>query len=452
MMTSLAGNQKRLVVGLGVSGLSTARYCQRMGWTFDLADSRETPPAAEALLQDFPQSRLFCGAFRTDLLCAYDQLIVSPGIALSEPAIQAALAAGVEVIGDVELFARVVERPVLAITGSNGKSTVTTLVRDMLEDAGIHAEMGGNIGVPVLDLLQLQQQPDVYVLELSSFQLETTTSLKARAAVILNLSEDHMDRYPGMADYAVAKQRIFTGAERAVINRDDAATVPVSAVAEQTGFVTGRPAGADFGLEEDADGCWIVHSGQRLIHSRDVRIKGRHNLANAMASLALVESVGLAAADAVATLKTFGGLDHRCQWVGNYAGVDFINDSKGTNVGSTLAALNGLGPETSGKIWLLAGGDGKGQDFSPLSVPVREFCAAVICFGRDRQRIADSLSALTDTRLVETLAEAFAVAQQQAGAGDLVLLSPACASLDQFRNYAERGQRFRELTEALICR
>lgn len=447
--TAMAGKQY-LVVGLGVSGLATARYCQRMGWAFDLADSRDNPPAVAELRAEFPQSQLFCGTFTVERLCAYQTLIVSPGIALAEPAIQAALAAGIEVIGDVELFARVAQRPVIGITGSNGKSTVTTLVRDMLNEAGCKAEMGGNIGVPVLDLL-LGEAPDVYVLELSSFQLETTASLKLAGAVILNLSEDHMDRYEGMADYLAAKQRIFAHAELAVINRDDHTTIPATRVARETGFTLTEPQGSDFGLVEDADGCWIVQNGERLIHSADVRIKGRHNLANAMAALALVAAVGVEPSCAVQTLKTFGGLDHRCQWVGEVAGVDFINDSKGTNVGSTLAALNGLGPETSGRIWLLAGGDGKGQDFSPLLEPCSRYCGAVICFGRDGARIAETLKSVAECPVVEDMQAAFDLAISRAGMGDLVLLSPACASLDQFRNYVERGQRFRSMVEVHAC-
>lgn len=450
MTHSAATGKQCLVVGLGVSGLSTARYCQRMGWSFDLADSRDNPPGLDALRADFPDAQLFCGALSAERLCAYPQLIVSPGIALAEPAIQAAMAAGVEVIGDVELFARVAERPVLGITGSNGKSTVTTLVCDMLNDAGIRAVMGGNIGVPVLDLLD-GEQPDVYVLELSSFQLETTASLVLAGAVILNLSEDHMDRYDGMQDYLAAKQRIFAHAGVAVVNRDDLATCPPLPVPAITGFGLTTPAGTDFGIEEDAEGCWIVRAGERLIHSRDVRIKGRHNIANAMASLALAETVGLQPLVAVQTLRVFGGLDHRCQWVGSHKGVEYINDSKGTNVGSTLAALHGLGPETAGRIWLLAGGEGKGQDFSPLQQPCDQYCAAVICFGRDRERIAATLRSSSECLVVDDMQAAFDLVCQRAVAGDLVLLSPACASLDQFRNYAERGQRFRAMVEALAC-
>ncbi|WP_221799222.1 UDP-N-acetylmuramoyl-L-alanine--D-glutamate ligase [Oceanobacter mangrovi] len=447
-------NIKRLIVGLGLSGLATARYCQRMGWPFDLCDSRARLGHLEQVKAEFPHTKVTLGALDGEQLSQYQQLIVSPGIALAEPAIQQALAAGVEVVGDVELFARHNDSPVIAITGSNGKSTVTTLVRDILVDAGLNAVMAGNIGVPVLDLLAQpdSQRPDVVVLELSSFQLETTDTLKPRAATILNVSEDHMDRYEGMADYTLAKQRIFHGAEAIIVNRDDAATLPVDGLVNLTGFTLKQPQEDDFGvLAGELDGQageWIVRAGVKLVHSSQLKIRGRHNLANVMAALALVETVGVSPSQALVTLQQFGGLPHRCEWVADVAGVTYINDSKGTNVGSTLAAIEGFAA-MDGEIWLLAGGDGKGQDFSPLADACLGRVQQVCCYGKDALLLQDALQSSCLTAVFETLDEAFDCARQSARSGDLVLLSPACASLDQFANYNVRGEHFRQLARGL---
>ena len=454
-MTLAQKDIKRMIVGLGVSGLATARFCQRMGWNFDLCDSREGLANADAIRQQFPDARLTLGPLDGELFCNYHQLIVSPGVALAEPAIQHALGNQVEVVGDVELFARGILAPVVAITGSNGKSTVTTLVRDMLVDAGLRAEMGGNIGVPVLDLLEdgAADEADVFVLELSSFQLETTTSLKPRAATILNISEDHMDRYKGLADYCLAKQRVYRGAHVAVVNRDDDLTLPEDEISAETGFTLGEPQGDDFGLQagelNGVAGEWIVRAGLKLIHSSEMKVRGRHNLANAMAALALVETLGVSPAKACQTLKSFGGLEHRCQWVGDAEGISYFNDSKGTNVGATLAAIDGLA-QTPANIWLLAGGEGKGQDFSPLQDACSAAVKGVACFGKDAPRLQQTLADVAKTASFETMDQAFAWAQQHAECGDIVLLSPACASLDQFRNYHVRGEHFCSLVGEVL--
>jgi len=458
-MALAQANIKRMIVGLGVSGLATARFCQRMGWNFDLCDSRPNLANADAFREQFPQAKLTLGPLDGELFCNYHQLIVSPGVALAEPAIQHALGNQVEVIGDVELFARANTAPVIAITGSNGKSTVTTLVRDMLVDAGLAAEMGGNIGVPVLDLLKMDGRgntttdAEALVLELSSFQLETTSSLKPRAATILNISEDHMDRYRGMADYCLAKQRVYIGAELAVVNRDDMATIPEEALAGEVGFSLAEPSDDDFGLLagelNGVAGDWIVRSGMKLIHSSEMKVRGRHNLANAMAALALVETMGVSPSRACNTLKTFGGLDHRCQWVGEHQGIAYFNDSKGTNVGATLAAIEGLAADEP-HVWLLAGGDGKGQDFSPLADACRGVVKGLACFGKDAQSLFDTLADACPASLHTTMDEAFAEVVGLAQPGDIVLLSPACASLDQFRNYLIRGEHFCQLVKGVI--
>lgn len=444
-MTSSTAIHTRLVVGLGLTGLSAARWLQRQGLAFDLCDSRDTLPDLDAIRAEFPAAQVTTGALSAALLSRYEQLIVSPGVALAEPAIQQALAAGVTVTGDIQLFADQCRQPVIAITGSNGKSTVTTLVGELLAAAGLRVAVGGNIGVPALDLAAA----DIYVLELSSFQLETTPRLGALAAVILNLSEDHMDRYTGMADYLAAKQQIFNGCHRILANRDDAATLPPQRVADMT-FGTGVPAAGEWGLVQYQGESWIAQGDQRLLAASSLKIKGQHNLANAMAALALVQMAGVDVQQVLPALQQFAGLDHRCQWLGEKDGVAFYNDSKGTNVGSTLAAINGLGPEIRGRIWLLAGGEGKGQDFSPLAHPCGQYVAEVLTYGADAALIANAVSGQCPVSLQTTLDEAFARACALAEEQDVIVLSPACASFDQFRNYNHRGDYFRALVEAVL--
>lgn len=444
-MTIARTINKRMIVGLGMTGLSAARWCQRQGYAFDLCDTRAAVPGLVDIQAEFPLAQIITGPLQAGILSAYDQLIVSPGVSVREPAIVVAAEAGVEISGDVQLFAERCQQPIIAITGSNGKSTVTTLVGELLAAAGKQVAVGGNIGVPVLDL----PPADIYVLELSSFQLETTRNLNAAAAVILNLSEDHLDRYDGMAGYLQAKQRIFQGCRMAVVNRDDAATA-APADLPAIYFSLDRPLAGSFGLQRIQGESWILAGDQPLIAASDLKIKGQHNLANVMAALALVQAVGVDPKQVLPALREFAGLEHRCQWLGRHNGVDFYNDSKGTNVGSTLAAVNGLGPEINGKIWLLAGGEGKGQDFLPLAVPCSRFTAAVITFGADGEKIATSVSEHCRVQRCTTLGEAFQYACKHAQPGDVILLSPACASFDQFRNYVHRGEYFRDLVGAVL--
>jgi len=434
---------KRLIIGLGMTGISAARWCQRRGWAFDLCDTRPELPAAEQIRHEFPHAELYLGELQADLLSRYDQLIVSPGVALATPAIQQAAAQGTEISGDIQLFAEQCDKPVIAITGSNGKSTVTTLVGELLQAAGKKTAVGGNIGVPALDL----PEADIYVLELSSFQLETTANPEAWAAVILNLSEDHMDRYSGMDDYLAAKQRIFHHCRHVVVNRDEAETRPASGQAVDYSFGLSAPAQGEFGLRSENGERWICFGHEKVIAASALKIKGLHNLANVMAALALVKTVGVEPADVLPALQNFAGLDHRCQWLGEKQGVAFYNDSKGTNVASTLAAINGLGAEIRGKILLLAGGVGKGQDFSPLAPACAEFVSTVFSYGQDGEQIAMAVKDNCPVSRCSTMQEAFAAACQQAQPGDVVLLSPACASFDQFRSYADRGNVFRSLVE-----
>ncbi|WP_430459950.1 UDP-N-acetylmuramoyl-L-alanine--D-glutamate ligase [Thalassolituus sp. LLYu03] len=436
---------KRLVVGLGLTGLSAARWLKRQGFAFDLCDTREQLPNIDAVRAEFPDAAIMTGKLNGDVLSQYDQLVVSPGVALAEPAIQQAIAASVAVTGDIQLFAEHCDKPIIAITGSNGKSTVTTLVGELLAAAGLNVGVGGNIGVPALDL----GAADVYVLELSSFQLETTDHLNAWAGVILNLSEDHMDRYSGMDDYLAAKQKIFNGCRQIIANRDDATTFPPAGQVNIT-FGLQAPVVREFGLVRVKGESWIAFGDELIVSASELRIKGQHNLANVMAALALVQTMNVDLNTVLPALKAFAGLDHRCQWLGEKDGVAFYNDSKGTNVGSTLAAINGLGPEISGRIWLLAGGEGKGQDFSPLAGPCGEFVAEVLTYGADGGIIANAVSGDCQVSMQATLDEAFERACSLADDGDVILLSPACASFDQFRNYNHRGEYFRALVEARL--
>lgn len=431
-----------LVLGLGETGLSAVHWLHSQGARLSVADTRENPPGVEALKSAFPQVTLHTGAFTAAIFEAKDLVVASPGIALSEPEIQAAIARGIAVVGDVELFAqyRPVNAKVIAITGANGKTTVTTLVGEMCKAAGLNTIVAGNIGLPVLDALNMET-PDVYVLELSSFQLETTSSLVVDAAAMLNLSEDHMDRYAGMQDYAIAKARIFYNAKLQVLNRDDAWSMLMSRpkLQQVTFGLSEADDAQDYGLRVVDGETWLSCGTHDLMNIRDLKIAGLHNAANALAAIALCRGIGIEYAPIMQTLYNFKGLPHRVEWVAEIDDVDYYDDSKGTNVGATCAALAGL-PR---KVVLIAGGDGKGQDFSPLKQPVAENARAVVLIGRD--------AALIERELLETnvplyqaadLPEAVNIAKKLAQAGDAVLLSPACASFDMFKNYVHRAEVF----------
>lgn len=447
-MTATFMNKERLIIGLGITGLSVARWCVREKLAFDLLDTRSQLAHADEIAQEFPEAQLYLGEMTAELLCQYQELIVSPGVAIAHPAIQQAISQGVQVRGDIDLFAEHCQAPIVAITGSNGKSTVATLVGEMLAAAGVNVAVGGNIGVPALGL----PEAEVYVLELSSFQLETTHQLKAKVATVLNISEDHLDRYAGMAEYIATKQRIYHNAECVVVNRQDAATYLQS---KHEGCISsfGLDASSqsnDFGLLEQHGVSYLAIAEQPLLTTSELKVKGRHNQANALAALAIVAQLGVELKNVLPALTQFAGLPHRCQWLGEKDGVNFYNDSKGTNVGSTVAAISGLGPEVTGKIWLLAGGEGKGQDFAPLVQACKPYVQAVIGFGKDGQQIGAALADSCSFVSVATLDEAFAYALAQAKPGDVVLLSPACASLDQFKDYIQRGQAFTALVEAAL--
>ncbi|MCO7543880.1 UDP-N-acetylmuramoyl-L-alanine--D-glutamate ligase [Pseudomonas nitrititolerans] len=428
--------------------MSVVRHLARRGQPFAVADTRANPPELATLQAQYPHVEVRCGELDVEFLCRASELLVSPGLALSTPALQEAAARGVKLSGDIELFAREARAPIIAITGSNAKSTVTTLVGEMAQAAGRKVAVGGNLGTPALDLLS--EDVELYVLELSSFQLETTEQLNAEVATCLNVSEDHMDRYAGLPAYHQAKHRIFRGARQVVINRDDRLSRPL--VGEEVpvwSFGLGKPDFKGFGLVEENGEKHLAFQFEALMPARELKMRGAHNQSNALAALALGHAVGLPFAAMLQTLRTFAGLSHRCQWVGERAGVSYYDDSKATNVGAALAAIGGLGADIDGKLVLIAGGDGKGADFSALREPIGRHCREVILLGRDAGRLACTLQGAVALKQVQGLEEAVQRAAECALPGDAVLLSPACASLDMFKNFEERGRRFAAAVEAL---
>lgn len=447
-MSLIASDQFRIVVGLGKSGMSLVRFLARQGVRFAVADTRENPPELATLRAQYPGVEVRCGELDVDFLSRASELYVSPGLALATPALQEAAKRGVKLSGDIELFARYAKAPIVAISGSNAKSTVTTLVGEMALAAGRRVAVGGNLGTPALDLLA--DDIDLYVMELSSFQLETTDRLNAEVATVLNVSEDHMDRYADMQAYHLAKHRIFRGARQVVVNRGDALSRPL--VADQLPcwtFGLNKPDFKGFGLVEEGGEKYLAFQFDKLLPVRELKIRGAHNQANALAALALGHAVGLPMEPMLETLKTFTGLAHRCQWVRERNGVAYYDDSKATNVGAALAAIEGLGADIDGKLVLIAGGDGKGADFSSMREPVARFCRAVVLLGRDAEQIASVLGDALPLVRVRTLDEAVSRCAELAQEGDAVLLSPACASLDMFKNFEERGRLFAQAAEGL---
>ena len=435
-----------LIVGLGMTGLSVVRHLKNQGQEVVVIDSRIQPPGLEELHEKYPEVSVYTGEFDEALFMGAAQIIVSPGVPLSEPVIQHGIKQGVETIGDIELFAREVKAPVIAITGSNGKSTTTMLVAEMAKHAGLKVAVGGNIGVPVLDLLS--QRADLYVLELSSFQLETLHSLKPVAATVLNVSTDHMDRYDGLESYAKVKQQVYKQCKVSVINRDDE-KVKTMTVGQQfvSGFTLHEPAAGDFGLREFNGETYLCKGGQKLIAENEVKLGGRHNIANALAALALCEAANISMDDMLSALREFGGLAHRTQWLANKQGVDWYNDSKGTNVGATLAAIEGL--EAKNKIILIAGGISKDADFTPLKNAVKEKVRLVVLMGRDAPQIEQALEGVVPVLYAKDMDDAVHIAADLAHSGDSVLLSPACASFDMFRGFEHRGEVFAEVVAVL---
>jgi len=461
-------NKSVLVLGLGETGLSLARWLVAQGTRVRVADSRELPPTFATLRVELPQVEIRCGTFHDELLDGIDLIAISPGIPLADPFVARAAARGIPIVGDIELFAQQLttkhsstsalsptlsregrggereERPlILAITGANGKTTVTSMVGAMCRAAGLDTEVAGNISPAVLDVLRQRngQPPDVWVLELSSFQLETTSSLNADAATVLNISEDHLDRYADMNAYAAAKARIFRGTGVQVLNRDDARNQSMILPGRKcVNFGLNGPSGFnDWGIERSGGDIWLVQGSQRVMNANELQVSGLHNVANALAALVLCRAIGLPLAPLLDALRVFKGLPHRMEQVAEVDGVTYYDDSKGTNVGATVAALQGL----DRKSVLIAGGDGKGQDFAPLKPVVAQHARAVVLIGRDADRIAEALEdcgvpVVYAHDMVDAVRQSAALAQQ----GDAVLMSPACASFDMFRNYAHRAEVF----------
>ncbi len=447
-----------LVLGLGETGLSMLRWLSAQGARLRAADSRSEPHGLAEAGRHVAAGQIFCGAFGDALFDGIDLIAISPGVPLSDPAVARAVARGIPVAGDIELFAWHLEASglrsntrVLAITGANGKTTVTSMVEHLCKAAGKDAVAAGNISPAVLDVVLARgaSQPEIWVLELSSFQLETTATLDADAATVLNISEDHLDRYAGIDEYAAAKARIFAGCGVQVLNRDDARSMGMALPGREV-VTFGLDVSSherDFGVERERGDIWLMQGDQRLLKVGELQIAGMHNVANALAALALCRAIDLPMTALLDALRSFRGLPHRVERVAEIDGVVYYDDSKGTNVGATVAALEGLGR----KVVLLAGGEGKGQDFAPLKPAVMRHARAVVLIGRDAPLIASALDGCGVPLLhVKNMNDAVRQAAQLAQSGDAVLLSPACASFDMFRNYAHRAEIFVEAVHELI--
>ncbi|MEG1653628.1 MAG: UDP-N-acetylmuramoyl-L-alanine--D-glutamate ligase [Hafnia sp.] len=431
--------KKVVIIGLGLTGLSCVDFFMARGVTPRVIDTRLSPPGLDKLPENVERH---LGDMNLEWLLDADLIVASPGIALASPALSVAAEAGVEIVGDIELFCREAQAPIVAITGSNGKSTVTTLVGEMAKSAGWSVGVGGNIGLPALMLLK--QECDLYVLELSSFQLETTTSLRAAAATILNVTEDHMDRYPlGLQQYRAAKLRVYENAKVCVVNSDDALTMPIRG-ADSRCVSFGADVG-DYHLNRQQGEIWLRVCGEKILNTREMKITGKHNFTNALAALALADAVGIPRASSLKALTTFTGLAHRFQLSLDHNGVRWINDSKATNVGSTEAALNGL--HVDGTLHLLLGGDGKSADFSSLAQYLQGDNVRLYCFGRDGEQLAALRPEVAEQ--TETMEQAMRIIATRVKSGDMVLLSPACASLDQFKSFEQRGDEFSRLAKEL---
>lgn len=452
-------DKKVLVLGIGETGLSMAKWLSRKGASVAAADSRAVPPFIEAMKRSLPEVRVFTGAYPAEAFAGVDLIAVSPGVSVALPVVQQAVQGGIPVVGDVELFASAIRQPrkpkpmALAITGSNGKTTVTAMVGAMVKEAGLDVEVAGNIGPAVLDALMRREDsgklPQAWVLEVSSFQLETTCSLEPDAAAVLNVSEDHFDRYSSMQDYVAAKARIFMSGHAAgndrggiqILNRDDPVVRAMTVAGrKQMTFGLDQPASDnDFGLLQEGGSIWLAQGCVRLMQVSELRVAGLHNVANALAALALCRAAALPLPALLRALREFRGLPHRMEKVATLDGITFYDDSKGTNVGATVAALKGMAQS----VVLIAGGDGKGQDFSPLAAPIALRARAVVLIGRDADKIGAAIGhCRVPLYYIETMEEAVQKSFYLAREGDAIVMSPACASLDMFRNYAHRAEVF----------
>ncbi len=442
-----------LVAGLGQTGQSIARWLDRRQLPYILFDTRPHLPELEQIRARFHPENLYLEQLPDSLWPTIHTVICSPGIPLTEPFLQTAREKRIPIIGDIECLAREIKTPTIAITGTNGKSTVTSLVGEMARTAGFNTAVAGNIGTPVLDMLDDEHPYDFWVLELSSYQLELTSSLKSSAATILNISPDHLERHKTLEDYTAAKQRIYRQSDYLLFNRDEPSTKPGAErlqTSSTASFALNAPqTPQDWGIVEHSAKIWLAQGATAFLDVTHLKVKGRHYWLNALAASALARQVGIPMECIIEVLQSYPGLAHRTEWLRQLNGVDWVNDSKGTNIGATQAALDGIGPTIDGKIILLAGGIGKGADYRTLIPVVNAFVRCLITFGEDGPKIKQALEAAVPCYEAKDLAAATELAQQHAHSGDTVLLSPACASFDMFRDFNHRGEVFRQLVNAL---
>ena len=446
-MALIGTDKRRMVIGTGKSGLSCARYLRARGLSFDLADTRESPPAISTVKAEFPDLELQTGALDGERLARYDEILLSPGIDPQQPSLRFASEHGALLIGDVELFWREAKAPIVAITGTNAKSTVTTLVGMMAQAANINVRVGGNLGTPALELLD--DDAALYVLELSSFQLETVAEFRADVACVLNLAPDHLDRYPSMQAYYRAKQRIYSHARAVVYNREDPMTAPLVPVGtDRVSFGLNMSDLGQFGVLPSSDGEWLAQGVTRLMPLASLALRGRHNAANALAAMAIATSAGIELEAQINVLKTWSGLAHRCQFVDRIDGVDFVNDSKATNVAAAVAGLNGFAGGQARTV-LIAGGVAKEDDFSALRDALTRSGRALVLIGEAADLIESQIADCVAVQRAGSMQDAVHIARALAQPGDTVLLSPACASFDMFNNYEERGDTFIEAVASI---
>ncbi len=438
-------HSKVLVVGLGHTGVSVAHYLQKMGFKFAITDSRDKPPLEEAFFQVMPDTPIFTGGFDESAFQVATHIVVSPGVSLMEKSIVKAIANGVKVVSDIDLLVCSISVPIVAITGSNGKSTVTTMMGEMAKAAGKKVAVGGNLGTPALDLLA--EDAELFVLELSSFQLERTSVLNATVATVLNVSADHLDRHDDIETYAKEKQSVFRGNGVLVINRDDPLVSSMCEDGRSCLTFSIKHSEADFYLAISEGHEFLMQGQEVLMSLAELPLEGRHNAANALAALALGTAVGLDKTAMVAALKVFKGLDHRMQKVAKIRGVTWVNDSKATNIGACAAALEGYDT----KVILIAGGDAKGADMNDLAPIIKNKAKSVVLIGKDSGLIKQAINESVPTYSAKNMEEAVNICAELAQGGDNVLLSPACASLDQFKNYQDRGNQFSKAVLRLLA-
>lgn len=442
-----------VIVGLGATGISCVRHFAKLGCNFKVVDSRNSPPALEELKASFPEVEVELGPFREQTFISASSLVVSPGVSLKTPAILEARKRGVPITGDIDIFSQTVDAPIIAVTGSNGKSTVVAILASILKSAGIDFGLGGNLDGdnfrPALDLL-LQPEKELYILELSSFQLETTNKLNAAIAVVLNLSEDHMDRYETFEDYYQAKANIYKGCQQVLINLDDKYSERCRGLGLPIWeYGCAEPSDQQVGLTDSLGEQAVAFGAEKLVPVKELNLAGEHNVSNVLAAVGLSLAVSVDLDSIRKGVKAFQGLPHRCQWVAEKNGVDYFNDSKGTNVGATIAAIEGLAKKNSGKLILIAGGDSKGADLQELVPAVQQWCKQVVVIGRDALIIQRVLEAHVPVSLASDLGGAVQLARLASVAGDIVLFSPACASFDMFENFQVRGRAFIDFVEDL---